>query len=87
MLLRPRSYPLSEAGPQCKVRLHVQARFSRDEGSYRHIQFKAFPVFSSNVIRTVAVVEGPAVLRYLLEDVDLEYVTASPHTLHDILYF
>lgn len=57
------------------------------EGSYLSIQFKAFPVFSLIVIRTVAVVERPALLRYLLEDVNFEYITASPHALHDILYF
>lgn len=61
--------------------------FPKMEGSYLIIRFKAFPVFSVIVIRTVAVLERTALFRYLLEDVNFQYITASPLGLRDILYF
>lgn len=57
------------------------------EGSYLSMQFKAFPIISLIVIWTVAVVKRTALLKHLLEDVNFECITASPHALHGILYF
>lgn len=57
------------------------------EGSYLSMQFKAFPIFSLVVIWTVDVVKRTALLKHLLEDVNFECITASPHALHGIFYF
>lgn len=80
--LRLSFYPVLET--QCKSNIWIPAGSKYWRVSISVSSLRLFPLI---VTMTVAVLERTAILSYLLEDVNFEYITASSHALCDVMCF